>query len=460
LQTSLSGNTTDGSRIFWTDLKTGHIYVRENDSSPEARTVAVSEGPAKYWTATPDGHYAFYTANEKLWRFDTENETREDLTGGAGAGVAAVIGASEDGEYVYFVAEGVLAGPNAESKQPVAGQPNLYFSHGSEITFIVTLRAGPKQDNEISPFEVNGFGEGAGDWQPGLGNRTAEVTPDGHGLVFMSTRSLTGYDNDVILAEEGKSPESRGLSEVFVYQAERGRLFCGSCNPSGEPARANVNVPNPLTAGFLPISHSDTYLPRWISNDGSRVFFDSTQQLVPQDQNGKQDVYEWERDGSGSCREAQGCVYLLSGGTSTTGSWLLDASETGDDVFIITRAQLTGSDHDEAYNVFDAHVGGSPPPSAPACSEGGCQGVPPAPPVFATPSSVTFGGVGNYAPGSHRSEEPKPKPLTKAQLLSKALKACHVKRNRRNRAVCEAQARRRYGAKKAKRAGHGRRAGS
>ena len=64
-------------------------------------------------------------------------------------------------------------------------------------------------------------------------------------------------------------------------------------------------------------------LPRWRGRDG-RVFADRLDcdvyaavdlpgwqpgvlrhqwRLVPQDINGKQDVYEWEREGSGSCRE-------------------------------------------------------------------------------------------------------------------------------------------------------------
>jgi hypothetical protein len=64
---------------------------------------------------------------------------------------------------------------------------------------------------------------------------------------------------------------------------------------------------------------------------------------------------------------------------------------------------------------------------------------------------VTFNGTGNYPP------PPSPKGKTAAQiraeLLAKALKACRKKHNKHNRAVCEAQAKKRYGpAHKAKKA--------
>jgi hypothetical protein len=85
-------------------------------------------------------------------------------------------------------------------------------------------------------------------------------------------------------------------------------------------------------------------------------------------------VYEWERDGVGSCREEAGCDYLLSGGTSKSASWLLGASANGDDVFIITTAQLTPEDQNEDYNVFDARVGGVRPASPPVCSGTGVSG--------------------------------------------------------------------------------------
>ena len=38
-----------------------------------------------------------------------------------------------------------------------------------------------------------------------------------------------------------------------------------------------------------------------VSEDGGRVFFNSSDALVPQDMNGTEDVYEWQREGVGSC---------------------------------------------------------------------------------------------------------------------------------------------------------------
>ena len=114
------------------------------------------------------------------------------------------------------------------------------------------------------------------------------------------------------------------------------------------------------------------------------------------------DVYEWESEGTGSCGEGEGmrggCVSLLSGGSSKQPSWLIGASATGDDVFIDTRARLTAEAGDELYKIFDARVGGVESFAPPVCTGTGCQGVPAPPPAFATPSSVTYDGVGNFSP--------------------------------------------------------------
>jgi hypothetical protein len=453
----------DGSRVFWTDVSTGDLYVRENATQPQSPLGAsgeclvsadactvqldVSQGPGsngggRFWTASKNGSKVFFTdcgrltvdstavtsagctadvghtgeRGADLYEYEFNSVvgrpgTLTDLTvdGNAsdalGADVQGVIGADEDGEYVYLVANGVLTeGKNAEGKEPVAGQLNIYLRHDGRTTYIATLSPA---DTHYSGGGVGGIG----DYEQGLGNRTAEVTQDGRALVFTSKVSLTGYQNEK-------------TSEVYVYEAEGERLLCVSCKRGGEPASAGERA-------YLYNSYSNTYLPRWISDDGSRVFFNSTAALVPQDTNGVQDVYEWERDGAGSCRESAGCVYLLSGGTNASESWFLDASASGDDAFVITRAQLTPEDQNDNFNVFDARVGGVQALSPPVCSGSGCQGVPAAPPIFATPSSATFSGVGNFPAASTAPANSTQKPKHAKKKVRKRVKAKHRRSKRR-----------------------------
>ncbi len=77
---------------------------------------------------------------------------------------------------------------------------------------------------------------------------------------------------------------------------------------------------------------------------------------MPQASNGKEDVYEYEPEGVGSCTYSSGCIGLISSGTSNQESAFLDASENGDDVFFMTSAQLVPADTDDAYDIYDAHV--------------------------------------------------------------------------------------------------------
>jgi hypothetical protein len=452
--------STDGSRVFWTDLNTGDLYVRENDAAPQsplgekgeclvpsdACTVQVdvshggsgSGGGGVFWAASSDGSMVFFTDESQLtsdstaaagepdlYEYDVKSGGLTDLSVdtnvGEHAGVQGVIGASEDGQYVYFVATGVLA------EDAVTGQPNLYLSHSGAITFVATLS---QEDNHPVFLDV---AREDGDWKANLGVRTAEVTPDGHSLVFMSNQSLTGYDNEATI--EGVVQKQ---FEVFVYDAELGRLTCVSCNPSGEPPtieklRQSSGGYEDYGDAFLPVGWQSTYQQRVISADGSRVFFDSFEPLVPNDTNGLVDVYEWERDGSGDCRLSTGCVYLLSGGLSRDNSYLVDASTSGDDVFLVSRAQLVAQDQGDDDELYDARVGGVQPLAAPACTGSGCQGVPASPPLFTTPASATFAGVGNFAaaPPAGMKGRTKTKKPKKARRGGKRRRRKSTKRSRR-----------------------------
>lgn len=446
---SPSAISADGSRVFWMEsekIEGEHyrpkaLYVRENDIQPQspiangecvtsndACTVQIdvpqagaegAGGGGLFWSASSDGSKVFFTdesrltigstaatgepdlyeyeVNPQIGRPGKLTDLTVDTHAGEHANVQGMMGTSEDGSYAYFVANGVLsAGRNVEGREPIAGQPNLYVRHDGATTFVAQAGA------ENQEWHAGGSGAQVGNLFVDVANRTAEVTPDGHDLVFRSRMKLTGY-------------EDLGLHEVFVYDAETGRLSCTSCNPTGalptgDVAHSGRDASLYKDGSSLTVSANSDFTLRWISEDGARVFFVTGQPLVAQDVNGLQDVYEWERPASdsepdNSCTRSSedfsevngGCVYLLSGGTSADDSYFLDASANGSDVFFRTRGRLTTQSVDENMALYDARVNGGFSETRLACTGTGCQGVPPAPPMFATPSSVTFNGAGNFS---------------------------------------------------------------
>jgi hypothetical protein len=409
--------SNDGSRVFFTGVlglgieEAGQLYVRENQAttvkvSASQRTTADPLGPqrAEYLGASVDGSKVFFDSRAELtndantgkednaanlYEYDLEKPVGERLTDLTvdtnvgdlkGAAVLGLVTAGEDGSYVYFVAEGVLAGA------AVSGQPNLYLSHnGGTPSFIATLAPGevPERDSR--------------DWDAGTGgpdNHTVRITPDGTHLAFLSEKSLTGYDNTD--ANTGKADR-----QVFSYDAVSGSLSCVSCNPSGA---------QPVGSSNLSDSEGSTgketfyYTTRNFSTDGSRLFFQSYDALVPHASNGRQNVYEYQG----------GHVYPISNGAGNFDSHFMDASPSGNDVFIVTADQLLPQDTDFRVDVYDAKVGGGFPVSVspPACDNSdSCKPpVSPQPAIFGAPASATFSGVGNLAPVVAVKPAVKPKP--------------------------------------------------
>ncbi|MGA7705684.1 MAG: hypothetical protein WB998_12400 [Solirubrobacteraceae bacterium] len=441
--------SADGSRIFWTDIVGGismrHLFVLEDGTT----NVPVSGvEPAEFWTASPDGHYAYYTEDGRLWRFDTTTNTSSPLTveGAEVRGVLGINQTGEDGAYVYFVAGDALSTePNTRGETATAGGFNLYVLHGGTTSFIAGLSA---SDDQLLVKSENTEGLAGGDWRSGLGERTSQVTPDGMHVAFQSVRALTGYDSGF-----------ENLPEVYVFSISNDELDCASCNPTGaqfvsENGAEGFETAVPISAG------AQTYTERWLSQDGNRAFFDSPQSLVADDQNQVDDVYEWERpstpgemDNTCTAKNASpftgGCTFLLSGANNEFGSLLIDADATGNNVFFEHAGRLgqlqTPIDENEIY---DARVGGGFRQTSLACTGTGCQGVPPAPPIFATPASVTFSGIGNFSSGGPTKVVVRS--LTRGQKLAKALKTCGKYRKGRRRG-CEARARKKYGLVKARR---------
>ena len=239
----------------------------------------------------------------------------------------------------------------------------------------------------------------------------------------MSVNGLTGFDNR-------DQTTGKRDHEVFAYDAQSAQLVCASCDPGGARPRGSAFIGAKLGERMSTPFHQ----PRALSDNGGRLFFSSPDPLVAGVSGGRVKVFEYE----------EGSVSLLSAPANTGDDTFLDATPSGNDVFIASREPLLAGDKDELVDVFDTRVdGGFHEPSQPAgsCQGEACQGPPSAPPQFSTPISASFSGAGNLTPSPSTSTVVKP---TRSQLLARALARCKRVKQRKKRLKCRASARRRY----------------
>ncbi len=400
--------STDGSRVVWSTSGKGQSLLYLRDMARE-ETVQVGGVGAEFETASSDDARVFFTIAGDLYVF--EAPAGAALSAGhvtnltPAGGVLGVPGASQDGSYVYFVATSALTGAEANEHGETAlnAHPNLYVANGGSIKLAAVLSREDQPD----------WAEGG---VKGIGTLTSRVSPNGRWLEFMSERSLSGYDNRDV--SSGMRDE-----EVFLFDTAanggRGGLVCASCDPTGARPHGVFDTgqiellvdrefdwPGRWLAGNVPAWTSPVYQSRYLSDSG-RLFFNSADALASSDTNGMEDVYEYEPPGVGNCTSESptfslrpgGCVDLISSGVSKEESAFMDASESGDDVFFLTSAQLSKQDTDATPDVYDARVdGGSPEPQAPPACEGDACQSPVAAPTDPTPGSLTYHGPGNPVP--------------------------------------------------------------
>ena len=355
--------STDGERVYFTTQS--NLYMRENAAQPQslvngegrctepskACTVQIdkSNGPG----ASGGGSFAEGSADGSKVFFGDGNQLTADAEPGGGLyeydvqtgqltylAPAGFAGASKDGSYVYLISANVLTGAeeNEHHEKAEPGKSNMYLLHAGDTSFV------------------------AGDSEGG------QVSPNGRFFAFTSRKPLTGYDNTPANPEDCiifKSSEQVPCTEIFLYDANTGQLSCASCGPEGSvPAGDNLLAGARQSGATTP---SAVYLPRSVDENG-RVFFDTKNALVPQDENEARDVYEY----------GNGQPHLISSGIDPSGSTFYDASLSGNDVFFATAQRLLPSDTNSNDSVYDARVGGGfsePPPPSPcegeACRVGG-----------------------------------------------------------------------------------------
>jgi hypothetical protein len=412
----------------------------ECTEADKACTIAVSESvtsaPAEFQAASADGSTAIFSAGGNLYEFDVATQSSQLIAGGVLANLkGGLMGASDDASRIYFASTQVLTpDPNPVGDTASAGKPNLYLYEVGEppaYSFVA-----PLSDSDLTSSSAQTANPLAN--EPDL--RSSRVTPDGLHAAFSTRARATSYDNTDVGSEEADA-------EVYLYDAAVGpdvaQLRCVSCNPSGaRPSGRSLQ-----TIGGKELSWTAALISGWpssfqpsraLADGGGRLYFESFDALLPRDTNGAVDVYQWEAPGEGDCGSAStsyfaasdGCLSLMSAGTSPDESHFIDASADGSDVFIETQSSLVPQDTG-LIDIYDARVGGGfhvPPPEEPPCEGDACQPTAAAP-EFQMPSSAA-----TQAPGNPKPKKGRRCPAGKRKVQRKGKQRCVPKRRQQGKA--------------------------
>jgi DNA-binding beta-propeller fold protein YncE len=394
---NLQGITVDPEHVYWVnpaDRTIGRIDLgltqegeeRDYLTGVENGAGIAIDGSHLYWsengllTAKRGGDLYRFVSGKGLSDITVDPNPADYCPGTeitCGAQVLGVLGAAEDGSYLYFAANGVLSenagaggshatvgdcvrGQLGGGHLPYNGTCNLYAWHDDGSSYGAT--------EYIAPLDTNGT-EGEYDalnWESTgiIQPKTARVSAGGRILVFRSQLELTGYN-------------THGVVEFYRYDAVGRTLTCITCNPTGAPPTGAPDVENiDHGPGFPQVE--GIRLTRNLSASGNRFFFQTPDKLIASDTNGDQgcpmtelgsgalypsclDVYEWEATGAGTCHRSSedgGCFFLISTGTGSEPAFFADASLSGGDAFFFTRDRLVPQDGDGIYDLYDASADG------------------------------------------------------------------------------------------------------
>jgi hypothetical protein len=439
--------SNDGSRIFWTSIAPRgqgerQLYARINGTktvhiSASQRTVPETPRDAFFTYATPDGRFVFFTSTEKLtddstadpggtsgsalvdgqadlYRFDVDTGELIDLTVSDDPNdlgrAFGVVGASDDGQVVYFAAAGNLAPgsdgvPSEDATSSSGGlRPKLYLWDHGQLRFITTLNG--FEESGVIPGLFSVFGIWDWNTQTYSGVRSGRVTPDGRYLLFRASLP-TGPE---------PAPPYAQLYRFDALANPQDALRCVSCLPGGAPNTAQALLNGPEGGN----GSSGSVRSPHISNPlllGGQVVFQTAHALVPRDLNGKIDVYLWSE---------QGGPQLISSGQSPFDSFFADASPDGTDVYFTTRERLVGTDADANMDLYSARIeGGFPEPPAPPapCAGEACQGRSSGSPGASGTASEAIAGSGNAS-----ARKPKARCAKNQRSVKKRGKATCVKK--------------------------------
>ena len=309
----------DGSRVF---IRTAEkLVAADTDNTQDiyqvsnGTTTLISIGPnggngadnVVFDRITPDGASVFFDTFESLVAGDTDSnrdiyqrtggtttEISVGPTGGNGAFDATFNGISDDGSKVFFSTDEPLTSDDFDLRQDV------YQRAGGTTTH---LSIGPAGGNGNADFDYDAFYAGN--------------SADGSKVWIKTDEALTFDDTDTF---------------DDVYEVSGGGITRISSGPTGG---------NGDFGAYFDFA----------SQDGSRVFIDTIESLVPADTDSSYDIYEI----------SGGQTTLIStgpnGGNGTDFAAFRGATPDGSHIYFETYEQLTPDDTDANQDVYDRSGG-------------------------------------------------------------------------------------------------------
>jgi hypothetical protein len=324
-----AGMSQDGLHIFFvsyeslvasdTDSQRRDVYERFNGA-----TSLISTGPAStnalleagFAGATPDGGTVWFTTQEQMTSDDTDSAKdiyeRSGTTttrvstgpaGGNGSLDAFFSAASIDGERVFITTAEPLVSGDTDAYR------DIYERRAGVTTLIST---GPAGGNGSYPVQFGG------------------ISLDGTRVFFQTREPLVSGDTDGSCPDTSEPPLYILLC-FDVYERSGGTTTWLSSGGNG--------------------AHNASFSA--ISQEGGRIFFSTTEALVAADTDpSARDVYE--RFGSATNLVSQGSV----GGDGAHSAEFVGASADGTRVFFQTYEQLVAADTDATWlDIYERNAG-------------------------------------------------------------------------------------------------------
>jgi hypothetical protein len=316
---TFGGASADGAHVFFRTAE--KLVGSDTDSAVDiyerfnGQTTLVSTGPsggdgafnAIFDAVSKDGSRVLFDTNESLVGADTDSSrdvyessggTTTSIStssiGGNGAFDAFYRGASEDATHVFFSTDEPLAGTDFDQMEDV------YERSGGSTTH---LSIGPAGGNGNIDFDYDAFFDGA--------------SADGSRVWLHTDEVLVAGDTD---------------DQNDVYERAGGGIGLVSAGPGGG---------NGSFGAFLDGA----------SKDGSHVFFDTQESLAGSDTDAAYDIYD--RTGGGTMLVSTG----PNGGSGNFYAAFQRASDDGSRVFFHSSEALVSGDLDSFQDVYERSGG-------------------------------------------------------------------------------------------------------